>query len=272
MSDLIITLILGIIEGVTEFLPVSSTGHLIVATALLNPSFDAVTAASFNIFIQFGAVLAMIVFYRAELMTQARTVRTDRGVQRFWLAIAVAFVPAAVVGVLARGFIKAHLFNPTVVAIMLITGGILLIVVERIPALTRRELTTNTNQISVKQALLIGLAQCFAFLPGMSRSAMSIVGGMAAGLDRQAATRFSFFLAIPTLGLATLADFVLSLDEINPADLPYFLIGTVAAFFAALVTVRWLLRYVSGHSYVPFGVYRIVAGILTLILFATLLH
>ncbi len=271
MSDLIITLILGVIEGITEFLPVSSTGHLIVATALLKPSFDAVTAATFNIFIQFGAVLAMIVFYRAELMTQVRTVRTDRGVQRFWLAIAIAFVPAAVVGVLARGFIKEYLFNPAVVAVMLIIGGVLLIVVERIPALTRREQTADTSQITVRQALVIGVAQCFAFLPGMSRSAMSIVGGMVAGLDRQAATRFSFFLAIPTLGLATLADFVLSLDEIDPAALPYFLIGAVAAFFAALVTVRWLLRYVAGHSYVPFGIYRIAAGILFALMLATLL-
>ncbi|MFN8377639.1 MAG: undecaprenyl-diphosphate phosphatase [Anaerolineae bacterium] len=272
MSDLIITIILGIIEGITEFLPVSSTGHLIVATALLNPSFDAVTAATFNIFIQFGAVLAMIVFYRAELVTQVRTVRTDKGVQRFWLAIAIAFVPAAIVGVLARGFIKEVLFNPMVVAVMLVTGGILLIVVERIPALTQREHTSDTSQITVKQAVIIGVAQCFAYLPGMSRSAMSIVGGMVAGLDRQAATRFSFFLAIPTLGLATLADFVLSLDEINPADLPYFLIGAVAAFFAALITVRWLLRYVSGHSYVPFGIYRIVVGILIVVLFATLIQ
>lgn len=272
MSDLLITIILGIIEGITEFLPVSSTGHLIVATALLNPGFDAVTAATFNIFIQFGAVLAMIVFYRAELMTQVRTVRTDRSVQRFWLAIAVAFVPAAVVGVLARGFIKEHLFNPTVVAVMLVIGGLLLIAVERIPALTRREHTTDTSQISVKQALLIGVAQCFAYLPGMSRSAMSIIGGMVAGLDRQAATRFSFFLAIPTLGLATLADFVLSLDEIDPAYLPYFLIGAVAAFFAALVTVRWLLRYVSGHSYIPFGLYRIAVGILVAILFTSFIQ
>lgn len=271
MHDLIITIILGIIEGITEFLPVSSTGHLIVATALLNPSFDAVTKATFNIFIQFGAVLAIIVFYRAELLMQARTVRTDRGVQRFWLALAIAFVPAAVIGVLARGFIKEHLFNPMVVAIMLIIGGLLLIAVERIPAFARRDHVDDINRITIRQALLIGVAQCFAFLPGMSRSAMSIIGGMVAGLDRQAATRFSFFLAIPTLGLATLADFVLSLDEIDPALLPYFLIGAVAAFFAALVTVRWLLHFVANHTFVPFGIYRIAAGVLILALSSMLI-
>ena len=270
MSDLIITIILGIVEGITEFLPVSSTGHLIVATELLNPSWNPATRASLEIFIQFGAVLAMIVFYRQELVTQARTVRSDQGVQRFWLALAIAFIPAAILGVLARGFIKDVLFNPMVVAAMLIIGGVLLILVERVPALTRRERTTDTGKISVKQALVIGVAQAFALIPGMSRSAMSIIGGMVAGLDRQAATRFSFYLAIPTLGLATLADFVFSLDEIHPADLPYFLIGAVVAFFAALVAIRWLLRYVAGHSYVPFGVYRIVVGFLIAIVFAAL--
>ena len=196
MSDLIITIVLGIIEGITEFLPVSSTGHLIVATELLNPSWNPVTRASLEIFIQFGAVLAMIVFYRAELWTQARTITRDRGVQRFWFAIAIAFIPAAIIGVLARGFIKELLFNPTVVAVMLVIGGVLLIVVERVPALKRRERTSDTTQISVGQALVIGVAQAFALIPGMSRSAMSIVGGMIAGLDRQAATRFSFYLAI----------------------------------------------------------------------------
>ena len=270
MSDLIITLILGIVEGITEFLPVSSTGHLIVATELLNPSWDAATRASLEIFIQFGAVLAMVVFYRQELVTQARTVRSDQGVQRFWLAIAIAFVPAAIIGVLARGFIKDVLFNPMVVAAMLIIGGVLLILVERVPALTRRERTTDTSRITVRQAVVIGVAQAFALIPGMSRSAMSIIGGMVAGLDRQAATRFSFYLAIPTLGLATLADFVFSLDEIHPNDLPYFLIGAVVAFFAALVAIRWLLRYVAGHSYVPFGVYRIAVGIVIAVIFTAL--
>ncbi len=271
MSDLIIVIILGIIEGITEFLPVSSTGHLIVATAILNPSFNEVTRASLEIFIQFGAILAVVVFYRAELATQVRTITHDRGVQRLWLAIAIAFIPAAVIGVLARSFIKESLFNPTFVALMLFVGGVLLIVVERVPALRRRERTNSIESISPSQALAIGAAQAFALLPGMSRSAMSIVGGMMAGLDRQTATKFSFYLAIPTLGLATLADFALSLGDISPGDLPYFLIGAVVAFFAALLSIRWLLRYVAGHTYVPFGIYRIAVGILVLVLFSTLL-
>lgn len=270
MPDLIITLILGIVEGITEFLPISSTGHLIVATELLNPSWNAATRASLEIFIQFGAVLAMIVFYRSEIWTQARTVTHDRGVQRFWLAIIIAFIPLALLAVVARGFIKDVLFNPMVVAAALIVGGVLLIIVERVPALTRRERTTDTEHITILQAIAIGLLQMFALVPGMSRSAMSIVGGMVAGLDRQTATRFSFYLAIPTLGLATLAEFVFSLDEIHPEDLPYFLIGAVVAFFAALVAIRWLLRYVAGHSYVPFGVYRIVVGVIILVLFSTI--
>jgi undecaprenyl-diphosphatase len=272
LSDLIIVILLGILEGVTEFLPVSSTGHLIVATALLNPSCNEATRATFDIFIQFGAILAIIVFYRAELFTQVRTVTTDRGVQRLWLAIAIAFVPAAVIGLLARGFIKDTLFNPTFVALMLIVGGALLIAVERLPALRRRERTRDLGAISPGQALVIGAAQTLSLLPGMSRSATSIVGGMIAGLDRQSATRFSFFLAIPTLGLATLFDFVTSLDELSPDVLPYFLIGAVVAFFAALVAVRWLLRYIASHTFVPFGIYRIALGIVILVLFTTLLN
>lgn len=271
MSDLIIVILLGIIEGITEFLPVSSTGHLIVATALFNPSFDELTRASLNIFIQFGAILAIVVYYRADLTRQVRTVTRDRSVQRLWLAIAIAFVPAAVIGVLARSFIKTSLFNPTFVALMLIVGGVLLIAVERIPALRRRETTHDLGAITPVQALVIGIGQTFSLLPGMSRAAMSIIGGMVAGLDRQTATRFSFYLAIPTLGLATLFDFVTSLDEISPSDLPYFLIGAVVAFFAALVAVRWLLHYVANHTYVPLGLYRIALGVLVLVLFSTLL-
>lgn len=271
MSDLIIVLVLGLIEGVTEFLPVSSTGHLIVASALLRPSFDEVTTATFNIFIQFGAVLAVIVYYRGDLWKQVMTVRTDRGVQRLWLAIAIAFVPFAGLGVLLHSFIKDSLFNPMVVALMLIVGGVLLIAVERLPFVRQRARQTDLGALTVGQAVAIGAAQTLALLPGLSRSAMTIVGGMAAGLDRQAATRFSFYLAIPTLGLATLVDFVTSLDQLNPDALPLFLVGAAVAFFAALVAVRWLLRFVAGHTFVPFGIYRIAVGILIAVLFATAL-
>ncbi|HYO89002.1 MAG TPA: undecaprenyl-diphosphate phosphatase, partial [Candidatus Limnocylindrales bacterium] len=186
-------------------------------------------------------------------------------------AIAIAFVPAALIGVLGRSFIKESLFNPAFVALMLIIGGMLLIAVERIPALRRRAHTTDLTQISPGQALFIGLAQTLALLPGMSRSAMSIIGAMVAGLDRQTATRFSFYLAIPTLGIATLVDFALSLGDLDAADLPYFLIGAIVAFVAALISVRWLLRYVANHTYVPFGIYRIALGVLILVLFSTLL-
>ncbi|MBW4436936.1 MAG: undecaprenyl-diphosphate phosphatase [Pleurocapsa minor GSE-CHR-MK-17-07R] len=270
MLELIKVILLGIIEGVTEFLPISSTGHLIAAVAILRPAMGPGTIESFEIFIQLGAVVAVIAWYRADLLAKLSTLTASRDTQRFALALIVAFFPAAIIGVLTREIIKEVLFNPVVVAISLIVGGIALIAVERLPRI--RSLTTTTVEletITPRHALIIGLLQTLALIPGVSRSAASIVGGMLTGLNRQTATAFSFYLAIPTLGLATIADLVFSLDEINTADLLYFFIGAVVAGIVAWLSIRWLLRYVATHTFAPFGVYRIIAGIILLILVAT---
>jgi undecaprenyl-diphosphatase len=269
MLELLKVILLGIIEGVTEFLPISSTGHLIAAVAILRPAMGPGTIESFEIFIQIGAVVAVVAWYRADLWAKLTSLPRSRQTQQFALALFLAFLPAAVIGLLLRETIKQTLFNPTVVAIMLIVGGIALIIVERTPRLRRdHEADPGLDGITPRHALLIGLMQTMALVPGVSRSAASIIGGMLTGLSRQTATTFSFYLAIPTLGLATVADLVLSLDEINPPDLPYFLIGAGVAGVMAWLSIGWLLRYVASHTFTAFGIYRIIAGIILLILVA----
>ncbi|MBZ0288127.1 MAG: undecaprenyl-diphosphate phosphatase, partial [Anaerolineae bacterium] len=216
MVDLIKVIILGIVEGLTEFLPVSSTGHLIVAAELLD--FGARMGGTFEIFIQIGAVVAVILYYRAELLKQVASVPKDSGVQRFWLGIIIAFIPAAALGFLFIDDIKAVLFNPTVVAISLIVGGIIFLVVERM-GIAARAATHEVTAISPRQALIVGLAQIASLIPGVSRSGASIVGGMLAGLDRSVATQFSFYLAIPTLGIAVFYDLFKSLSDLQSDDL-----------------------------------------------------
>lgn len=265
MPDWLKVVILGIVEGITEFLPISSTGHLIVATALLD--FGGSLRSTFEIFIQFGAVVAVILFYRVELWSQMRRVPSDRQVQRFWLAIAVAFVPAGAIGFLLSDRIDELLFNPTVVAIALIVGGIVFLLVERQDR-TRSATTAEMTAISLRQALLIGVAQTVALIPGVSRSGASIIGGMLAGLNRETATRFSFFLAIPTLGIATLYQLFKNLGRIQGSDLFYLLLGAGVSAVVAWLSIDWLLRYVSRNSFVAFGFYRILAGLLILALAA----
>lgn len=264
MVEFIKVLLLGIIEGVTEFLPISSTGHLIVAVALLKP--DISVEGTFEIFIQLGAVVAVLVYYWRDFLLQIRTVRTDPGVQRLWLAIVVAAVPAGLVGFLVRAAFKESLFNPLTVAISLIVGGVIMILIER--TLPGRATTTELKAISLRQALIIGVVQIAALIPGVSRAAASIIGGMLTGLDRQTATRFSFYLAVPVLGGATVVDLLLSLDEIQPNDLMYLLVGAVVSGIVAWMVIGWLLRYIAAHSFVSFGYYRIVAGIVILLLIA----
>lgn len=267
MIDVIKVVLLGIVEGLTEFLPVSSTGHLIVAVALLRPGFNASADSTFVLFIQFGAVVAVGLYYLRDLLGQARAIPTDAGVRRFWLNIIMAVIPAAVVGFLLRDFIKDVLFTPVVVAIMLIAGGVLFILFER-TALAARAAEDDMMQITSRQAILIGVAQTAALIPGVSRAAASILGGMMVGMSRTAATRFSFFLAIPTLGGATLVDLLLSLDEIGANDWGYFILGALVAGGVAWLSIGWLLRYVSRSSFVPFGWYRIIAGLVILALAA----
>jgi undecaprenyl-diphosphatase len=257
--------ILGIVEGLTEFLPISSTGHLLIVSDLL--AFQQSIGGTFEIFIQFGAVLAVVAYYARDLLTQARSVTHDPGVRRFWACIVIAFLPAAVLGLLLRNWIKAVLFaSPSVIAWSLILGGIVLIVAERLPR--RRAVTSSPTAITFGQAIVVGLAQATALIPGVSRSGASMVGGLLTGLDRPTATAFSFYLAIPTLGAATVVDLVSSLRELNGDNLPLLLIGTVVSGVVAGASIRWLLGYVAHHTFVPFGIYRVAVGLLLLGLIA----
>ena len=254
-------ILLGAIEGVTEFLPISSTGHLLVAADLLR--FGGDSGGTFEIVIQLGAVMAVLGYYARDLLGQARAVRRDPGVRRLWLGLLVAFLPAAILGVLLRGWIKAVLFaSPTVIAWSFILGGVALIAIERLPR--RAPTATTLTGVTLRQALGIGVAQVLALIPGVSRSGASIVGGLLGGLDRPTATVFSFYLALPTLGAATLLDLITSLDQLTGAQLGQLLVGGMAAFVVAWVALGWLLRYVANHSLVAFGIYRILAGILVL--------
>lgn len=265
MPELIKVILLGIVEGLTEFLPISSTGHLIVASALLN--FQGAVGGTFEIFIQIGAVVAVIIYFRSKLLNQITTVASDKSVRRFWLNLIIAFIPAAVIGFLFSDQIKERLFNPTVVATSLIVGGVIFLIVEQRE--TVKQATISLAEITPQQALTIGLAQIVALIPGVSRSGATIVGGMLVGLNRSIATEFSFFLAIPTLGIATLYDFYKNLNRIQSADIVNLLVGAVVSGIVAWLSIRWLLGYVTRHNFVVFGYYRIIAGIIILIMVAT---
>lgn len=266
MPEWIKIVLLGIVEGITEFLPVSSTGHLIVAAALLD--FGNSSDNTFVIFIQFGAVLAVILYYRDDLVTQLRHVHTDVTIQRLWLSILIALVPAVIVGLLFQDWIKQFLFSPFVVAISLIVGGLLFLLAERTAAVKGLPPPREIETITLKQAFIVGIAQMLAIAPGMSRSGTSIVGGMMAGLNRSAATRFSFYLAIPTLGGATLFELAANLHRIQANDLSSLLLGAAISCIVAWASIGWLLRYVSRNSFVWFGYYRIIAGAVILLLLA----
>jgi undecaprenyl-diphosphatase len=257
--------ILGIVEGLTEFLPISSTAHLLITADLLR--FPNSIGGTFEIFIQLGAILAVVLYYARDLTVQARALPTSPLARRFWLGILIAFIPAAIAGLALRKWIKAVLFaSPQIIAASLIVGGIILIVVELL--LRRPATTSDVEKISFRQALGIGVAQILALIPGVSRSAASIAGGMLTGLDRRTATAFSFYLAIPTLGAATLVDLLGSLAQVSSGDLTRLAVGTLVAFVVAWLSIGWLLRYIAHHSFVAFGIYRIVAGLLVLALLA----
>lgn len=260
-----IVVILGIVEGLTEFLPISSTAHLLIVGDLLG--FKNNIGGTFEIFIQIGAIIAVVAYYAHDLLAQARSLPTNARSRRFWLAILLAFLPAAVVGLTLRTWIKQVLFaSPSVIAWALIIGGIVLIVIERLPkpVITAQEV----EDVSFGQALGIGVAQVLALVPGVSRSGATMVGGILGGLDRRTATAFSFYLSIPTLGAATLIDLLGSLNQISGSDVGRLLLGAVVSGVVAWISIGWLLRYVSGHSFVAFGIYRILAGTLILVLVA----
>ncbi|MDR1890383.1 MAG: undecaprenyl-diphosphate phosphatase [Zoogloeaceae bacterium] len=248
-------LILGIVEGLTEFLPISSTGHLIIAGNLLDYTDE--QSKVFEIVIQLGAILAVCWHFRARVGKALGGWRSDPVQRHFWSLLMVAFLPTAVLGVLLHGFIKGYLFNPVSVAIALIGGGLLILYIERRPAPNR---VTAFDDMDWRDALKVGFAQCVAMWPGVSRSGATIMGGMCFGLSRQAATEFSFFLAIPTMFAATLYDVMKNWQSLRLEDFPVFAVGFVASFIFGLLAVKALIRFISRHTFVGFAWYRIVFG------------
>lgn len=252
-------LIMGIVEGLTEFLPISSTGHLILAGSLLD--FTGETVKVFEIAIQAGAMLAVCWEYRAKIAAVLAGLSGDRNAQRFALNLVIAFMPAAVLGLLFNKMIKAVLFAPVPVALAFIIGGVIILWVERRnkanPVAARIH---SVDDMTALDAFKVGCAQAFALIPGTSRSGATIIGGMLFGLSRKAATEFSFFLAIPTLFAATIYSVYKERALLSASDLPWFGIGAAAAFVSAFLCVRWLLRYISSHDFTIFAWYRIVFG------------
>jgi undecaprenyl-diphosphatase len=251
VKDLIDALVLGIVEGLTEFLPVSSTGHLILAGDLLG--FDHPSRDVFYIAIQTGAMLAVLWEYRARFF------RVDL---QLWRNLIVAFIPAAVIGLAVGSYIKAYLFKPVPVALAFIVGGVIILLVDRG---NRPARVQSTREMTWLDALKVGFAQCFALIPGTSRSGATIIGGMLFGLSRKAATEFSFFLAVPTLVAAGLYDLWKHRDMLSAADAPIFGVGMVVSFVCAFVVIRWLIRYVATHDFKPFAWYRIAFGLVVLL-------
>ena len=252
-------IVLGLVEGITEFLPISSTGHLILVGDLLG--FDDETAKVFEIFIQLGAILAVVWLYREKVLATLKGLPANKEARSLAMNVMIAFLPAAVVGLLTHSYIKAHLFNPITVAGALIAGGIAILVIER---MDHRSHVKTVETITMKQALATGFAQCLSLFPGVSRSGATIMGGLVIGFDRRVAVDFSFFLAIPTMFAATLYELVKNFHSLSSSDIPLFAVGFVVAFFSALVVIKAFLGFVARHDFKGFAYYRIVFGLLVL--------
>ncbi|MEY4121735.1 MAG: hypothetical protein RLZZ457_573 [Pseudomonadota bacterium] len=264
--------VMGVVEGLTEFLPISSTGHLILAGALLGMDDD--KAKVFDIAIQTGAILAVIIVYWQKISSTVVALPTQHEARRFAVNVLIAFLPAVVLGLLFGKFIKAHLFTPTVVASTFIVGGFIILWAEGWGRRRSEDAQdahpndhariVNVESMSPLDALKVGLVQCLAMIPGTSRSGATIIGGMLLGLSRKAATDFSFYLAIPTLIGAGAYSLYKERELLSMADAPVFAVGLVFSFISAWICVRWLLRYIATHSFIPFAWYRIVFGIVVL--------
>lgn len=251
LALLVKALVLGVVEGLTEFLPISSTGHLILAADLLDATDERWNV--FNLVIQTGAMLAVVWEYRARFF------RVDVALYR---NLIVAFIPAAVLGLLFSKYIKAYLFHAVPVALAFIVGGVIILLVERRSFQPRVETSQSMTWLD---ALKVGIAQCFALIPGTSRSGATIIGGMLFGLSRKAATEFSFFLAVPTLIAAGMYDLWKNRALLSASDVPVFCVGSVVSFISAFVVIRWLIRYVATHDFRWFAWYRIAFGAIILL-------
>ncbi|MBV8262092.1 MAG: undecaprenyl-diphosphate phosphatase [Paraburkholderia sp.] len=264
-------LILGIVEGLTEFLPVSSTGHLIVVGSILN--FEGDFAKSFAVVIQFGAILAVCWEFRRKIGDVVVGLPSRPDARRFALNVIVATIPAVVLGLLFEKAIKSVLFAPVPVAFALVVGGLVILWVESrmrgpkgLPVASQHDARVRSfDEITPLDALKVGCAQCFALIPGMSRSGSTIIGGMLFGLERRVATEFSFFLAIPIIFGATLYELHKSWQTISVDELGLFGVGFAAAFVSAFACVRWLLRFVASHDFTAFAWYRIAFGLVILL-------
>lgn len=261
-------LILGVVEGLTEFLPISSTGHLILVGDLLNFNDD--RGKAFEIIIQFGAIMAVCWEYRARLLKVTSTLFSSRQSQKFTLNVIIACIPAMGLGLIFGKYIKTHLFSPVPVAMAFIVGALVIFWAEyRQTRSTHVKKIDSIDQLTIFDAFKVGIAQCAALIPGTSRSGATIIGGMLFGLPRAVATEFSFFLAIPVIGGASAYEILkiagssttVSFGEFAPA----LLVGFVAAFISAFICVRWLIHYVAHHNFIPFAWYRIIFGMLVLI-------
>jgi len=257
-SELFKAAILGIVEGITEFLPISSTGHLILAGDILG--FTGSMANTFEVFIQLGAILAVVWIYREKLSSTVKSIGTEK-TNRFLLNLLIAFLPAAFFGLMAHSFIKHYLFNTITVAIALIVGGIAILIIERV---VKKPVVMDMDAVSFKQALGIGLAQTLSLFPGVSRAGATIMGAMCFGLERKAATEFSFFLAIPTMFAATSYDLLKNISYLSANDLPIFAVGFFVSFFSALFVIRAFLGFITKHTFDTFAIYRIIFGAVVL--------
>lgn len=252
-------LILGVVEGLTEFLPISSTGHQIIVADLLD--FGGERAIAFNIIIQLGAILAVVWEFRRKILDVVTGLPTQPGARRFTVNLLVAFMPAVVLGVIFSDLIHHYLFNPITVAAALVVGGIIMLWAEK----RQHQVHADTvDEISWQDALKVGFAQCLAMIPGTSRSGATIIGGLLFGLSRKTATEFSFFLAMPTMVAAAVYSGFKYRHLFEPADLPVFAIGFVTAFIFAMIAVRGLLKFIASHSYAVFAWYRIAFGLVIL--------
>lgn len=256
--------VMGVVEGLTEFLPISSTGHLILAGALLG--FDDEKAKVFDIAIQTGAIFAVILVYWQKIRQTIVALPSQRQAQQLALNVLIGFLPAVILGLLLGKVIKAHLFTPQVVATTFIVGGFIILWAEKRQAAGGNAVRVlDADDMTWKDALKVGLVQCLAMIPGTSRSGATIIGGMLLGLSRKAATDFSFYLAIPTLIGAGVYSLYKERALLSLTDVPLFAVGLVVSFLSAWVCVRWLLRFIATHSFVGFAWYRIAFGIVVLV-------
>ncbi|MFV0292179.1 MAG: undecaprenyl-diphosphate phosphatase [Paracoccus sp. (in: a-proteobacteria)] len=264
MDSTITAALLGLLEGLTEFIPVSSTGHVLLAGYFLG--FES-PGRAFEVLIQLGAILAILGVYAGRLWSIFRAAPHDPASRRFILSVLLAFLPAVIVGVLAHDFIKTVLFEtPMLIAIMLIIGGIILLVVDRFAP---EPTVTDAEDIPLPTAFRIGVVQCLAMIPGVSRSGATIVGAMLMGVGKRAAAEFSFFLSMPTMLGAFAYDLMKNRDILDAQAMGNIAVGFICAFIAAIIVVKWLLGYVSRHGYALFGWWRIIVGSLVLVALLT---